>query len=340
MKRLTLALSVLIAVGCGPAPKIGGLTGGTTGGTNGGDAGGDGGILTFVLRQVQDPGTNNMVAYTYWAPKDWTYEDQITWVQAGTPYSLASLACRSPDRKFSLGIIPMIAGTYSEGPMGNQGVRMVNASDAIDKIGKNAKITNWTVVGEQSAPVESGYQNMGGNQSSADVCVKQATYTEDGIDKEGYFIAKLDQTVVGGVTSSQLWTLSLQILAAPRGELTNTVFVRMAGVFFATASITPEYNQMVSKITFDASQINRQAALKQGDDIMDQYWKRQGQGEKQRKDFQDYIRGKQGFTGPDGKNYYLPAGQTYWLDPQGQMQQAPDSNSLPPGATPFKVNPN
>lgn len=342
MSRIALlGIAFLLFAGCGPAGggRGGSVVAGPTGGGPGGGTGGggeDGGVLSFTLRKVQDPGSNNVVAYVYWSPLGWTNEDSIQWVQAGTPYALASLITRSPDKEFSLGYIPMIAGTYSEGPMGNQGVMMKNASDAIDKIGKNSKVTNWTVVGEQSAPVESGYQQVGGNNSSADVCVKQVSFTEDGVDKDAYFVAKLDQTVISGVTSSQLWTLSLQVLSAPRGRLGETVFVRQAGVFFASASITPEYNQLINKITWDASQINRKAALQQGDDILDQYWKRQGQGEKQRKDFQNYIRGRQDFTGPDGKVHNLPAGQTYWMDDKGTMQQSPDPNFNPPGGQLFK----
>jgi hypothetical protein len=76
------------------------------------------------------------------------------------------------------------------------------------------------------------------------------------------------------------------------------------------------------------AQKERQAGLQRSAEIVDQYWKSQGQQDRSLKDFSDYIRGNQTYTGPGGVNYTLPAGQTYWQDAQGNIIGSNDPNSV------------
>jgi len=328
-------LAAALVVGCDAPPKVGKIGNGTSIPNTSNNGGGQvGKALKFEFHKVQDPGSNNMVAYTYVMPTGWIAEDSIQWTTFGKlPYPVSQLSVHTPDRSYGMAVYPMMIGSWSSGPGGQTGIAYNNASEAIKAIMSRAKgITNFQVIDEASQPVQSGYGQVEGSQSSADVCTMHFQCTQDGIDKEGFIVAKLDSSrSQDPYTQAQLWNLGLQIFAAPAGKLTNNPeFIKVASVFLKSASITPEYNELVNKVSFDASQTARKAAQEQEEQIMKQYWDRQKSQDRMAENFDQYIRGTNNYEPPGGGSpIALPNAGKYWMNGSGQIVTSDDPNYDP-----------
>ncbi len=287
-------------------------------------------LIDLTLHQVQD---DQVVAYTYVMPKGWLPQDKIQWTGGKLPYPIVSLVVKSPDLSRRLAVFPMVGGNSWSGRYGSGGMSYESASDAIDKtMLQNTTVSNYTSVQEKTEPAKSIWQPIGNDRQVAEVCVKRCEFIQDGIEKEALIVAKLDTDITTTPDSeSKLWHLGMRFMSAPKGQLTtDSQFLRQAATFFTSASITPQYNQMVNKIAFDASQINRREAQQEDDRIMKSYWDQQKGMERGMKQFDDYIRGVQGFKDPKGgPNRDLPSGSRYWQDADGNMRGSTDPDYNP-----------
>lgn len=329
-------LAILVAIGCDKPPHVIGTGTGVGSAITGvSGSGGDGGRLvssdrvqTYSIHNVQDPGNGNMVAYTYIMPAGWESQDNITWVQGKLPYPVSTLVARSPDKAYGLGVYPMIAGTWWSGPAGTGGTAYASAGDAVDKIMSKADgVSNYNVMHEDAQQAKSEWPSIQGGSGQADITMKRVSFTQDGMQKEGFIWAKLDTfSNTDPYTTSKLWHLAIRVMTAPQGQLmSNGVFLKQAATFFSTCTITPEYNALINKTAFDASQINRKIALEEDDMIMKNYWNQQKSMEKGAKDFDDYIRGRQDFKNPNGgAPLSLPSGQKWYTDGNGNLKSADD----------------
>lgn len=317
--------ALLIVVGCGAPPPVGRI------GVVGPPSVAAGDVLTYSLHKIEN---SNVVAYTYLMPQGWSNDDKVVWTNVSNiPYPITQLVTTSPDKQFVIAEYPVLVGSWQTGPMGSNGEAYQNASEAIDAtMQKDQQIQNYQVVSTQHQAAQSSWTAMGA-QGEADNALTRCTYTENGVEKEALIVGKLDTGVLGtGGMESKIWHLSLQIMAAPRGQLmTNQAFLKQAATFFASAQITPEFNKMISDASFTASQESRKIALQEEDDMMKRYWDQQKNMEQGVKNFDDYIRGVQNYTNPSGgPPLSLPAGGNYWIDPQGNVQQAPDDPNYDP----------
>ncbi len=336
-------LVILAVIGCDKPPHvIGGMgqgVGGAVGnvGSNGGGGGMEnaagGKVMNYTMHNVQDPGSNNMVAYTYIMPAGWENKDGIAWVKSTVPYPVAALVTTSRDKAYGLGVYPMLAGTSWNGPAGPGGMSYESAGDAIDKIMSKADgVSNYNPVHEDTQRAQSEWPSIQGGQGNADISMKRVTFTQDGMAKEAFIVAKLDTfSNADQFSTSKLWHLSIRVMTAPQGQLmSNPIFLKQAATFFTSASITAEYNALVNKTAFDASQINRKNALQENDRIMKNYWDQQKGMEKGAKDFDDYIKGVQDFKNPNGgAPLSLPSGQKWYSDGNGNMKSTDDPNFDP-----------
>ncbi len=333
MRRVLILGILVLLAGCdGPPPKFGKLGGGV-GQTPKATITNAAPPLLYTLHKVLDPAVSNMAAYTYLMPQGWRNEDQITWAGGTQPYPVAILAAKSPDKKYALGVYPLIFGTSYSGPMGSGGMPLHNASEAVKTLIAKAKtITNFQVLDEKSQPMESGYGDVGGAQRSADMAVIHCTYSEDGMEREAVIVSRFDNAVMGDQNSqSQTWTLSLQIMAAPPGELMkNKEFLQQSATFFYSAYITPDYYKATNKLTMDSAAANREAGLQRGEQIMKSYWDQQKTNDASAQNFSDSIRGVGRYTDPNGgAPLVLPEGPQYWVDRDGNVASSSDPNYDP-----------
>ncbi len=342
---LLFALPLVALVGCSQPPLPMHRTNGNGPGPinlPGPAAAGDKGLV-FDAHKVTDPGQGNMVAYTYYMPTGWVAEDKIQWTTFGKlPYPAVQLVVHTPDKSYGMASYPQVVGSWSSSPAGQTGKAYRNGSEAVDQIlGSAPTLRDYRVIDEDNQAVASSYPAIQGSQPSADVTIKHISVTEDGVRKEGIIIAKFDSTrSQDPYSQAQLWYLSVQAIMAPEGQLTNNPqFIKQATIFLKTASITPEYNQLINKVSFDASQTARKASLQQGELIMKNYWEHQKNDYKGVENFDQYIRGTGSFTPPGGgPPMTLPANGNYWMNSNGQLYQAPDGNTDPNKADPNDPN--
>ncbi len=339
-KLALLSLTVLFVAGCGKPPAPGGqpVVGGVINGAGPNPlrnvpsrpTGGGVPMLEFTPYQVKD---EQVVAYTYLMPKGWKNDDSIKWMGGKLPYPLVKLYIKPEDGSHWIAFFPMIGGNSWSGQYGSGGTSYESAGDAIDQlITKTPGTTDYNVLHESTRPAKTIWPPLDGSEGRAEVCVKRVTFTRDGEEKEGIFVAKLDTDFMNSPGSqTKLWHLSLQVMVAPKGALvSDSKFLKQSATFFASASITPEYNQLVNKVSFDASQINRKEALDEDRQIMKNYWDGQKGMERGMKDFDDYIRGVQDFGGKNGgPRYSLPSGGRYWTDRNGNIGTTDDPNFDP-----------
>lgn len=289
--------------------------------------------LMFSPSKVLDGQT---VAYQYLKPKGWVSGDHLQWATGKTPYPMVQMETHSPDGNYVIAVFPLIGGAAWRNQIGGGGVAFANAGEAVDKLVQSAPGTSdYRVIQQQAQRVQPPMPSTNLSQNFSDMVIKRVTFHRNGKARESIIIARLDTALMRVEASeSRLWHLSAQILTAPEGQLvTDRRFLRQAATMFATAQITPQYNQIVNKISYANTQRNIRIAQQQNEEIWRSYYDRQKIQDQNAKNFDDYIRDVSTYGGGNGQPSYtlpnLPSGGKYWIDPNGNIMSTEDPNANP-----------